>query len=119
MVQGAIHEVNPAGVTFFDVSSSPYSHYVVNNALAVNDDYLPESEGVETEASGNVFTDTYKSIKSWTQQKLAPLNFASNVLMQPYGFLLDIGLPVSVAVAFGVLWYMVGLIIIVSWWMGR
>lgn len=119
MFQSAVLEVNPSGDQFFDVDNSPYSKYVQNNTLLVNDNYLPADENVEGDTSGNIFTDTYKSIKSWTQEKLAPLNFVANVLRQPYGFLNDIGLPSSVALAIGVLWYMLAILIIVSWWMGR
>lgn len=119
MVQGAILDVNPDGEQFFDTSASPYANYIQNGTLIVDDSYLPSDDTVEGDTSGNIFTDTYKSIKSWVQQKLAPLNFVSNVLKQPYGFLVDIGLPESISVGFGLLWYMFALIVLVSWWMGR
>jgi hypothetical protein len=119
MFQGAVSEVNPDGVQFFDVANSPYARYVVNDTLIVDDGFLPSDDSVEGDTSGNIFTDTYKSIRSWTQQKLAPLSFISNVLKQPYGFLKDVGVSNSIALALGVFWYMLALIIIVSWWMGR
>lgn len=119
MFQGAILEVNPSGTQFFNVSDSPYSGYIENNTLIVDDSYLPADDSVEGDTSGNIFTDTYDKIKSWTQKTLAPFNFLANVLKQPYGFLKDLGFPVSIALAIGVLWYMFAIIIIVSWWMGR
>jgi len=119
MFQGAITEANPSGVQFFNVSESPYSNYVVNDTLIVDDSYLPADEAIEGDTSGNIFTDTYDKIKSWTQKTLAPFNFLANVLRQPYGFMRDIGLPMSIALAIGVFWYMLAILIIVSWWMGR
>ena len=103
LFQGGITEVNPSGELFFDVADSPYAHYVTNDTLVVDSSYLPTDDNVDAESTGNVFTDTYASIKSWTQQKLAPLNFVANVLKQPYGFLRDIGVPVQIALALGVL----------------
>jgi len=119
MFQSSILEVNPAGEQFFNSSNSPYGNYINNDTLVVDDSYLPSDDNVEGDTSGNIFTDTYNKIKSWTQNTLAPFKFLSNVLKQPYGFLVDIGLPLSIALAVGVFWYMFAIIIIVSWWMGR
>jgi hypothetical protein len=119
MFQGAVIEVNPSGSQFFNVSESPYNNYVQNNTLIVDDSFLPTDDSVEGDTSGNLFTDTYAKIKSWTQQKLAPLGFLANIFKQPYGFLDDLNVPKDIALAVGVLWYMLALIIVVSWWMGR
>lgn len=119
MFQGAILETNSEGAQFFDMGTSPYGNYVENDTLVVDDSYLPADDAVEGDTSGNIFTDTYDKIKSWTQTTLAPFKFLSNVLKQPYGFLVDIGLPLAIALAIGVFWYMFAIIIIVSWWMGR
>lgn len=119
LVQSGMDEVNPGGVFFFNTSNSPYANYVVNGSLAVDDGLLPGDDTVTTDATGNIFTDTYASIKSWTQATLAPLKFLANVFSQPYGFLNDIGIPSRVAVAIGVFWYMMMLLVIVSWWTGR
>lgn len=119
MLQEAITDINPAGATFFNVSTSPYSKYVNNGELIVDSSLLPSDDAVETEISGNIFTDTYRSVKSWTQKTLAPLNFVANVFSQPYGFMRDIGIPTPISAAFGVLWYVIVLIIIVAWWTGK
>lgn len=119
LFQGGVSEVNPSGIQFFDVADSPYANYVINGTLIVDDSYLPADDSVEGDTSGNIFTDTYMKIKSWTRQKLAPLNFIANVLKQPYGFFVDIGLPQQISLAVGVFWYMFALLILVSWWMGR
>jgi len=119
MFQGAVLEANPSGVYFFNSSDSPYANYVDGNTLTVNDSFLPQDDSVEADTSGNIFTDTYDKIKSWSQKVLAPFNFLGNILKQPYGFLTDLKVPSSIALGIGVLWYMIALIVIVSWWMGR
>lgn len=119
MFQGAITESNPSGAQFFNVSSSPYANYIKNDTLVVDDAYLPADEDAESDDSGNVFTDTYQGIKSWTQKTLAPFKFIGNIMKQPAGFLSDINIPSSIALAIGVLWYLLALLIVVSWWMGR
>lgn len=119
MFQGALLEVNPSGEQFFNTTNSPYGNYVTNNTFMGDDSSLPGDDAVEGDTSGNVFTDTYGKIKSWTQTTLAPFKFLSNILKQPYGFLVDIGLPLAIAIAFQIFWYMFALIIIVSWWSGR
>jgi len=119
MFQGAVLEVNSSSAVFFDTASSPYSKYVQNDTLIVDDSYIPSDDDVEGDTSGNIISDTYKSIKSWVQSKLAPLNFVANLFRQPYGFFVDIGLPQQIALAIGVFWYLFALMYFVSWLMGR
>jgi len=121
MIQGAITEIDPTITKYgeFDATDSPYSNYVANNTLVVDDSYFPDSAETEADSTGNIFTDTYNSAKSWLQDKLAPLNFISNILKQPYGFLKDIGFPIQIALGFGVLWYLLALFLLVSWLIGR
>ena len=119
MVQGGIIEVNPFGEQFFNASASPYARYAGTDSILVDSSYLPSDDGVEADSSGNIFSDTYKSIKAWVQQQLAPLDFIGSLFYQPFGFLKTIGIPISICLAIGVLWYILALIILVSWWMGR
>lgn len=119
MVQGGMSEANPAGPEWFNVSSSPYANYVDGDTLVVDDSLIPSDETVQEDTAGNFFTDAFSNLRSWMQKKLSPINFVANILRQPYGFLKDTGVPTPVALAIGVFWYMIALIIIVSWWMGR
>jgi len=50
MIQGAITEIDPTITKYgeFDATDSPYSNYVANNTLVVDDSYFPDS--AETEA---------------------------------------------------------------------
>lgn len=117
MVQAGIYEVNPSGTRFFNLSDTPYSNYASNDALIVDESFLPSDEAVQVDPAGNYFTDTYASARSWSRQ--SPLKFIGNVLSQPFGFLKDVGVSVPIAVAFGVFWYMIAIIVVVSWWLGR
>ena len=119
MTQGAMLEVNPTGEVFFHNDISPYSNYASDNTLLADSSFLPADESVEAETSGNIFSDTYKTMKAWTQTTLEPLGFVVDILRQPYGFLTDLKLPEAVSLAAGVIWYAIALLIFVSWLMGR
>jgi hypothetical protein len=119
MVQGGITEVNPYGSYNFNITNSPYANYAANGTLLVDDSYLPADESVEGDTSGNVFSDTYKTMKGWTQKAMAPLKFAVDIFKQPYGFLKDIGLNNSIALPIAVFWYIIAIILFVSWLAGR
>jgi hypothetical protein len=119
MFQLAVLETNPSSSNIFDMTNTPYANYVnSNNELIVSDELFPENEG-DTGETGNIFTDTYNNFKTWIKDKLAPIGFLGSALNQPYGFLKDVGIPPIVAVMFGVLWYILALVIIVSWIGGR
>jgi len=119
MFQEALNEVNPSSENFFDSANSPYNKYINNSALIVDEDYLPIDNDVDVETSGNTFTDTYSSMKSWFKETLAPLGFIGSILTQPYGFLKNIHVPLQICLSLAVLWYLTGLILIASWWGGR
>ena len=74
-VQAAVTDVNPGGPQFIDIENTPYANYVQNEQLVVGDEYLPEDDAVTASSSGNVFTDTYRSMKSWVESRLSGLGF--------------------------------------------
>jgi hypothetical protein len=117
--ENGMNEINPTHTNNFNISGSPYSAYIKDNNFNLSDQYLPEDEQSEADTSGNLFTDTFNSMKSWFKEKLAPLSFITSMLGQPYGILKDSGLPMEIASAFAMLWYLFTLLVIVSWWGGR
>jgi hypothetical protein len=119
MTQGALLEVNPSGEVFFDVAASPYANYASDTDILVDDSYIPQDTDIEADTSGNVFSDTYKTMKSWVQITLEPLGFIVDILKQPYGFLTDLDVPPAIALAVGAIWYIIALLVFVSWLMGR
>jgi hypothetical protein len=100
-------------------SSSPYNNYIQGNSLVVDESYLPADSESEADNSGNIFTDTYDTFKSWVKKTMEPLGFLSSMLTQPYGFLKDIGLPIDICLAIAVLWYLIALVLIVAFIGGR
>ena len=119
MLQSGIDEVNPDGVQFFEKENSPYSNYVSDQEFLLGEEYLPSDENAEADTSGNIFTDTYKSMATWFKVKLAPLGFVGSTLTQPYGFFKDVGMPTNISLTFAMFWYLLAIILIVSWWGGR
>lgn len=122
MTQAGVNSLTDEGTTFFNDSNSPYNNYItgdiVNGDISLNNDYLPSDEAV-TGDTGNIITDTYSSTQSWFKQKLEPLGFITNMFNQPRGFLLDIGIPNSIALPIQVLWGVIFLLFITAFIMGR
>lgn len=117
MFQLAVLETNPNADNRFKLENTPFANYVNSDyELIVGDELYPENEG-DTGDTGNIFTDTYKNFKTWI--KNSPLSLLGGTLNQPYGFLKDVGLHPIIAGMFGVLWYLLALVIIVSWVGGR
>ena len=117
--QSGILEVNANATNTFELENSPYGSYIENDTLIADDSFLPETLDSDAEDTGNIFTDTFDTLKSWFKTTLAPFKFLSSALSQPYGFLRDIGFPIPLCLAIGVLWYLLALILIVSWLGGR
>ena len=86
-----------------------------NNAL----DELPSSAGtVVTSESTNPFTDIFNNILGW--MKSAPgIRYVYGVVSAPYNIMKCMNLPSAFVVAIGTLWYMVTLLVLVSFLWGR
>jgi len=117
LFQSAVTEAG--GTPIILNSSSPYDNYVDGNNLVVDESYLPADSESEADTTGNIFTDTYDTFKSWVKKTLEPLGFLSSMLTQPYGFLKDIGLPIEICLGVAVLWYLIALVLIVAFIGGR
>lgn len=124
--QEGITEIeNTHGVSsdkFFDVGDSPYNNYIEGNltdgTVSIDSEYILDEEAVSGD-TGNIFTDTYNAAKNWFKTQLEPLSFITNLINQPRGFLLDIGIPNSIALAIQVLWSIVFLITLTAFIIGR
>ena len=118
LFQSAITDVNSGATNTFSLTNSPINAYITGNlnngTLNVDDSYLPQDETDEGDVSGNVFTDTWNSVKGWFRKTLEPLGFVTSLFSQPAGFLSDIGIPVPIAVAVGVIWYVMALLLLVA-----
>lgn len=123
MLQAGVESVNPDGDSFFNVSNTPYDKYIdgdiVSGASVLDDSYLPSDDvSVESDSDGwNVF----KQAKAWFKSsKMATgLSFISNMMGQPAGFMRDIGIPSSIALAFQVIWSILFILFLTAFFMGR
>jgi len=120
MFQGSILDINSNAGVFFDVENSSLSNYadLTNNELTKDHSSLPSNLAVD-EDSSNSFSDIWRFMSGWVKETLSPLSFLADIFAQPSGFLKDIGLPQPIPLYVGVLWYLVMLILMVSWWGGR
>jgi len=110
-------------VSFFNVSNTPYSDYYTggfNDGVSTLDKtYLPEEVGGVDGDSED--WNVLQQAKAWFKSsKLATtLGFVSDMMGQPGGFLRDIGLPNSIALAIQVLWSIMFIIVVTAFIMGR
>jgi len=121
LVQGAITEINPEdSQIFFDEDNSPISHYLTEDGYGnFSRDVMPELSTGVTPDTGNFFTDTISSIKNWFQEKLAPVNFVLDFFTAPTDFMKTLEFPSDIALAFGILWYIMGVFLFVMLIFGR
>ncbi len=105
MGQSALAEEN-SFVEFFNVSSSPVGQYVIGDSFVANySDFELTLEDNINPDTGNIFTDIYKSIKSWFDKQNSRFELVTNILGQPYGFLKEANAPAPITAAFAVIWY--------------
>lgn len=122
LTQVSALDMNPEGAVFYSPDNEiicqvgDCSSYTLNTS-AINQQ-LPSAEGSISPTTGNLFTDTFSSIKDWLGDKLG-LNYARSILSAPYQILQSMGLPLEFVYAIGTLWYGMSLIILVAFIWGR
>lgn len=88
-----------------------------NGTYQLDDDYensLPGGSSSVEESSGNIFTDTFKSIRNWVLDKTG-VKYIIGALNALPNFLKLLGLPPEVSFAFGYLWHIATLFSLVFW----
>ena len=121
LAQGGVEAVNPDSSFWDNSSSSPASSFLhgddLKSGLGSNEEDFENtfvtSDSVE-ETTGNVFTDDIKTSRGWFSNMNKRFKFLGGILSQPYGFLKDVGVPMPIATAFALLWYIVLTLLIVS-----
>lgn len=123
MYQEGTKSINADSAQFMDVENTPYQNYIEggieNGSSKLDESYLP-SDVTGTE-SDNEDWNLFQKAKSWFQSsKLGQgLGFIGNMMGQPGGFMKDIGIPNSIALAFQVIWSVVFIFLTVSFFIGR
>ncbi len=85
-----------------DSATEHYASYGGENYTLSGDvmDSFPDSAGSVDENTGGVFTDSYRTGKSWLQG-----GRNSNFITAPYNLLKDLGAGTQVAWAISIFWY--------------
>jgi hypothetical protein len=118
LAQSAIAEIGNNELTLLE-DGSPLDAYTTtyNGTTLLNADKqdfdLPVAESVD-EGSGNIFTDTFKSIKTFIEKQDSKFGLVTGVFTQPYGFMIDSGIPQPIATGFGVIWYVMLTLLVVG-----
>lgn len=123
--QIAMYDINPEGPVMYTLNGSPIGATIQeqgNLSILKNDvtEDLPSSAGtvVTTDSNTGVFTDIFNNILGW--MKTAPgIKYAYGVISAPYNILKALNLPNEFVVGIGTLWYLVTLLVLVSFFWGR
>lgn len=119
--QAAIMDMNPDGSVFYSLNGTILGEFDKgSNTLdssAVND-YLPSGESSISPSTGNIFTDTFTSIKSWFAKQTG-LIYIYQLIGAPYNMLAVLHLPQAFRFAVGTLWYAITIFLIIAFFWGR
>ena len=110
-------------LTVLNSSSSPLSNYhtgtLQDGTSLINESYIPGDDVTADTDEGNIFTDIYVALRTWTTTGLSSLKFVANILVQPAGFLRTVGVNSGICLAIQILWSMVFVFLLTAWIMGR
>jgi len=124
--QAAVYDLNPATApTFwtnegtllenFDASGG-VGEPVIDTQETINE--LPAGEGSVSPTTGNLFTDTFSSIKRWVARSTG-LAYLFGIVSAPYNILKSMGLPNDFVYAMGTLWYGITLFLVIAFFWGK
>lgn len=119
--QVAILDMNPTGTVYYNSNGSLLTSFDKGDNILDSDSAigsLPEADGSISPTTGNLFTDTFSSIKNWFT-KTTGLNYLYGIISAPYNLLKAMHLPTAFCFALGTLWYAVTLFLIVSFFWGK
>jgi len=100
----------------FEQGNCTTDKYVLDSTDPAN--RLPSGASSVDPDTGNLYTDSFTTGKSWFLDTLG-LNYLVSILSAPMNFLSALGLPQAFSFAIGALWYGVTLFLIVAFLLGR
>jgi len=122
--QVAVMSINPEGPVFYHCEGSVLENFgnsCSNTSVLSTDnlgDKLPSADASVNPTTGNIFTDTFSSIKGWFIG-LPGVNYLYGMVSSPFTILSSLGLPNEFVWGIGVLWYGLTLFFIVAFLVGR
>lgn len=125
--QVAMLDINPDATEYITCEGTALGTVEANNCQIQGSYYLtdedpttrlPSSESSISPTTGNIFTDSFTAIKNWFLETTG-LSYLVQVLSAPSNFLKAIGVPSEISFAFGGLWYLITLFLIIAFFTGR
>lgn len=111
--QLAILEINP-DQTFTTSGNMLYNYGNESGLQNFDGEELPDSAESVNVDTGNVFTDSYNTVKNWLVDTTGA-KYVIGILGAPYNILQGFGLPSAVVWILGSVWYGVIIFLIISW----
>lgn len=125
LTQAAILDLNPEAPTFYTNNGTILASLDANDNSGVYvldtdniADQLPTAEGSVSPTTGNLFTDTFSSIRTWLAKKTG-LAYLFQIVSAPYNMLKAMNLPNAFVYALGTLWYVITLFLLIAFLLGR
>jgi hypothetical protein len=81
-------------------------------------DRLPDTSISVSPTTGNIFTDTFNTLKNWFMENTG-LGYVVNILAGPSSFFKAVGLPAEISFILGAMWYAIGLYFLIAFIAGR
>jgi hypothetical protein len=118
LAQIGISSVNPDAENIYNTTGAPANRFIYNNDFSSGMSVSGDMADLETSDSvtegGLTYTDNTKTTKGFIKKIDSGLGLITGVLFQPYRFLKEIGAPIPIATAFGILWFVILTFLIVS-----
>lgn len=125
LTQATILDINPDSNVFWTNKGTLMENFdktngagdpVLDTDKATSE--LPSGEGSVSPTTGNLFTDTFSSIKGWFARATG-ISYILGIVSAPYNIIKAMGLPNSFAYAIGTLWYGITFFLIIAFFWGR
>jgi len=122
--QLATAEINPLGPEYYNCEGSMLDGFgncnktnsFLNTSNIIGE--LPTAESSVDVTTGNIFTDTFRSIKNWITQTTG-LRYVIGMVSAPYTILKATTLPEGFVATMGTLWYAITFFLLIAFIWGR
>ena len=121
LVQAATLDINPDAPNFFTNEGTMLDRFDAGGNILDTGSIstqIPQNEVNINPTTGNLFTDTFSSMKKWFGESTG-VNYIFSILAAPYNMVKSINLPNAFTFAIGTLWYAITLFLIVAFIWGR
>jgi len=119
MFDASVASYNPEYEGMINFNNTVAARYTTGGSLdsgfLADDEVLPESSDSVDPDTGNVFTDTFRSVRNWLNKKDSEEGLLKSLVSQPGGFMRDIGVPPMYATSFSIIWNAILIFLLVAY----